>query len=182
MLKSKINLSSFLVLGNLVAGQAAGHTIFGSSDADLIDGGAGNDTLVGGRGNDYLMGGDGSDTYRFALGDGQDVINNLSNSPDDNDVLAFDGIGRDSLWLSREGDSLVIDVTGSEDRVTLQDWYVAPAQRLDLIQAGGSVLYASQVDSLVEAMAAFGAPSGGELALSQSQREQLEVVVAANWQ
>ncbi|PTU72937.1 calcium-binding protein [Pseudomonas mangrovi] len=176
------NLPDERSFGNLVAGQAAGHTILGSSDADLIDGGAGNDTLVGGRGNDYLMGGDGSDTYRFALGDGQDVINNLSNSPDDNDVLAFDGIGRDSLWLSREGDSLVIDVTGSEDRVTVQDWYVAPAQRLDSIQAGGSVLYASQVDSLVEAMAAFGAPSGGELALSQSQREQLELVVAANWQ
>jgi Ca2+-binding RTX toxin-like protein len=33
------------------------------------------DVLVGGRGNDVLEGGTGSDTYRFGLGDGQDVIN-----------------------------------------------------------------------------------------------------------
>ncbi|WP_415755590.1 calcium-binding protein [Pseudomonas leptonychotis] len=168
--------------GTILAGQAGDQNIIGSSDADLIDGGAGNDKLRGGKGNDYLLGGDGSDTYYFAAGDGQDSINNLSNTPADNDILSIEGITRDNLWLSRQGDSLVIDVRGSEDSVTVQDWYVNSAQRLDAVQAGGSTLYANQVDNLVSAMAAFGAPAGGEINLSQVQRDQLNVVIAANWQ
>lgn len=59
---------------------------------DLIEGGAGNDklmglsgddTLVGGAGDDVLEGGAGSDTYRFGLGDGQDVIDEGSTSGED---------------------------------------------------------------------------------------------------
>lgn len=168
--------------GTILAGLAGDQNIIGSSDADLIDGGSGNDKLRGGKGNDYLLGGDGSDTYYFAAGDGQDTINNLSNTPADNDILSIEGITRDNLWLSRQGDSLVIDVRGSENSVTVQDWYANSAQRLDAIQAGGSTLYANQVDSLVSAMAAFGAPAGGEINLSQVQRDQLNTVIAANWQ
>jgi Ca2+-binding RTX toxin-like protein len=168
--------------GTILAGQAGDQNIIGSSDADLIDGGAGNDKLRGGKGNDYLLGGDGSDTYHFAAGDGQDSINNLSNTPADNDILSIEGITRDNLWLSRQGDSLVIDVRGSADSVTVQDWYANSAQRLDAVQAGGSTLYANQVDNLVSAMAAFGAPAGGEINLSQVQRDQLNAVIAANWQ
>lgn len=168
--------------GTILAGQAGDQNIIGSSDADLIDGGAGNDKLRGAKGNDYLLGGDGSDTYYFAGGDGQDTINNLSNTPADNDILSIEGITRDNLWLSRQGDSLVIDVRGSADSVTVQDWYANSAQRLDAVQAGGSTLYANQVDNLVSAMAAFGAPAGGEINLSQVQRDQLNAVIAANWQ
>ncbi|CAH0244973.1 Bifunctional hemolysin/adenylate cyclase [Pseudomonas sp. Bi70] len=168
--------------GTILAGQAGDQNIIGSSDADLIDGGAGNDKLRGGKGNDYLLGGDGSDTYYFAAGDGQDVINNLSNTPADSDVLSIEGITRDNLWLSRQGNNLVVDVRGSGDSVTVQDWYADSAQRLDVIQAGSSSLYANQVDNLVNAMAAFGAPAGGEINLTQAQKEQLNVVIAANWQ
>ncbi|WP_439888761.1 calcium-binding protein [Pseudomonas sp. MBLB4123] len=176
------NLPDERAFGTILAGQAGDQNVIGSSDADLIDGGAGNDKLRGGKGNDYLLGGEGNDTYYFAAGDGQDVINNLSNSPADNDMLSIEGITRDNLWLSRQGDSLVIDVTGSTDSVTVQDWYANSAQRLDAIQAGASILYANQVDNLVNAMAAFGAPAGGEINLSQVQRDQLNAVIAANWQ
>ncbi|AMO75988.1 calcium-binding protein [Pseudomonas citronellolis] len=129
-----------------------------------------------------IIDGDGSDTYRFAAGDGLDTINNLSNTPADNDVLSIEGITRESLWLSRQDDNLVIDVTGSADSITVQDWYANSAQKLDAIQAGSSTLYANQVDNLVNAMAAFGAPAGVEVSLSQAQRDQLNVVIAANWQ
>lgn len=141
-----------------------------------------NDVLIGGAGNDKFRGGAGNDTYHFAAGDGQDGINNLSNTTADNDMLSIEGIVRDDLWLSRQGDSLVVDVIGSEDSVTVQDWYASSAQRLDAIEVGSSTLYANQVDNLVSAMAAFGAPAGGEINLSQVQRDQLNAVIAANWQ
>ncbi|WP_170829082.1 calcium-binding protein, partial [Pseudomonas sp. 21C1] len=164
-------------------GGSGNDLLYGGAGNDTLRGNVGNDTLHGNAGNDYLIGGAGSDTYVFAAGDGQDVINNLSNTPDtDTDVLSLEGIVRENLWLSRNGDNLVIDVTGSEDSITIQDWYANSAQQLDVIQAGGSSLYANQVDSLVNAMAAFGAPAGGELNLTQTQRDQLNVVIAANWQ
>ena len=169
--------------GTVLGGEAGNQNIIGSSDADLIDGGAGNDAIRGALGDDYLMGGDGNDTYRFALGDGKDVINNLSNNAaSDNDVVAVEGISKENLWLSKQGNNLVIDVTGSDDSITIQDWYLDPAQRVDTFVAGSSALHANAVDNLVNAMAAFGAPSGGELALSQTQRDELNVVIAANWQ
>lgn len=141
------------------------------------------DTLRGNAGNDYLLGGGGNDAYVFGEGDGQDVINNLSSSPDtDTDVLLLDGLAREDLWRSRQGDHLVIDAIGTDDSVTIQDWYANTSQQLDRIQAGNSSLFASQVHSLVDAMAAFGAPAGGEVVLTQTQRDQVNPVIAANWQ
>jgi hypothetical protein len=170
--------------GTILAGQAGAQIVLGSSDADQIDGGAGNDTIRGNRGNDSLLGGDGNDTYQFAAGDGADVINNLSNAPSaDNDVLSIEGITRENLWFSRRGDDLVIDVLGgSTDAITIQDWYANAGQMVDSIQAGGSTLLASAVNTLVNAMAAFGAPSGGEITLTQAQRDQVNAIIAANWQ
>ncbi|WP_333841472.1 calcium-binding protein [Pelomicrobium sp.] len=53
----------------------SGHdTLAGGEGNDELLGGDGNDLLVGGAGNDWLEGGAGADTYRFGLGDGQDVI------------------------------------------------------------------------------------------------------------
>ena len=46
----------------------------------------------------------------------------------------------------------------------------------------GRTLLDSQVQNLVDAMAAFGVPAGAESNLTTSQREQLNVVIAANWQ
>ena len=169
--------------GTVLAGASGAQNVLGSSDADMLDGGAGDDVLSGNAGNDYLMGGGGSDTYRFALGGGHDTINNLSNSAAaDHDVLAWDDVVREDLWLSRQGNDLVFDVLGAEDAIVVQDWFADTAQRLDVIQAGGSSLYANEVDNLVNAMAAFGAPSSGEIVLTASQRDQVNTLIAASWQ
>ncbi|WP_277576007.1 beta strand repeat-containing protein [Pseudomonas chlororaphis] len=149
---------------------------------DVIVGTSNNDRLQGGKGNDSLQGGDGSDTYVFIVGDGLDTINNLSSTPGDTDVLSIEGISNQNLWFSHENNNLVIDVTGSEDRITIQDWYNNTAQQIDVIQAGSTALYANAVDNLVNAMAAFGPPAGGEISLTQAQRDQVNVVIAANWQ
>ncbi|MFE1815807.1 hypothetical protein [Metapseudomonas otitidis] len=71
---------------------------------------------------------------------------------------------------------------GSTDAITVQDWYAGAAQKLDAVQASSSTLYANQLDNLVNAMAAFGAPQGGEMNLTQAQRDQLNQIIAVNWQ
>jgi len=51
-------------------------SLLGEAGDDVLRGFNGrDDVIVGGAGNDTLEGGSGSDTYRFGLGDGQDVIN-----------------------------------------------------------------------------------------------------------
>lgn len=68
---------------DVIQGGAGNDKLYGFSGDDVLEGGdgndelyggEGNDVLIGGAGNDVLEGGAGSDTYRFGLGDGQDVI------------------------------------------------------------------------------------------------------------
>jgi Ca2+-binding RTX toxin-like protein len=61
-----------------ISGGAGNDTLYGSLDDDVIDagenGGAGSDTLIFLR---YNTNGDGNDNDAFALGDGNDVVNNF---------------------------------------------------------------------------------------------------------
>ncbi|WP_422466858.1 calcium-binding protein [Endozoicomonas sp. ALC013] len=166
----------------ILNGQAGDQIILGSSDAEMLDGGAGDDHLHGNVGNDYLMGGDGNDTYHFTTGGGADTINNLSNSAVDQDVLQLLGIEEENLWFTRSGDHLLIDVIGSDDQITVQDWYSNDAQKLDKIRTGDAVLLANKVENLVNAMAGFDAPPAGEAQLPQNVRDQVTPVIAASWQ
>lgn len=67
---------------DLIFGRGGHDLIDGGTGADTLDGGAGHDILIGGRGNDIMTGGAGSDTFRFAAGDGFDVITDFDTSAD----------------------------------------------------------------------------------------------------
>ncbi|WP_155499093.1 hypothetical protein [Pseudomonas brassicacearum] len=145
--------------------------ITGSSGDDLLIGGAGDDVIYGGYGNDYLIGGDGSDKYAMDKNSGRDVIDNHSNDSDF-DILEVEG-ELSQLWLSRSDDNLVITLLDSDAEMTVKNWYSDVSSRLDGISVSASqssFFEASQVDSLVEAMAVFGVPTSGEIKLSISQR------------
>ncbi|KAF1056128.1 MAG: Bifunctional hemolysin/adenylate cyclase [Pseudomonas delhiensis] len=164
-------------------GSEGNDLLLGGEGDDTLYGGTGNDTLIGGAGNDYLNGGDGSDTYRFEQGFGQDTISNYDTGPASIDQVVFgEGISADQLWFSRSGQDLNISVIGSMDQVTLSSWYSADSYHLDqFVSADGKTLLEGQVQNLVNAMASFGVPAGGESNLTPEQHQQLEVVVAANW-
>ncbi|WP_305809615.1 calcium-binding protein, partial [Pseudomonas sp. ML96] len=100
------------------------------------------------------------------------------------DVLRFGSdIGAEDLWLSRSGSDLKLQVIGAGDSVSIKNWYSGSAYQIEQFQiADGRALTASQVQNLVNAMASFGVPAGGEGNLSAEQRQQLDVVIAANWQ
>lgn len=167
---------------SVFGGQDGAQKLFGSSANDYIDGGAGDDTLIGGAGNDYLIGGEGQDTYSFDMGFGHDVINNLSSDQVSHDVIQVFGAQKENLWFSRNDNNLVIDILGTTDEILIQDWYASDAQKVDHIQLQSATLYANEVDNLVNAMATFGVPVGGNLDLTRDQREQLNMVLSANWQ
>ncbi len=153
---------------------------------DLIDGGAGNDTLRGNLGNDYLLGGDGNDTYQFAAGDGQDVINNLSNAPAcrHRRIEHRRHRAREPLVLTTQATiSSSTSWGGSTDAITIQDWYANAGQRLDSIQAGSSTLLAEcgrqprQRDGGLR-----GSCPAERSQLTPAQRAEVNAVIAASWQ
>ncbi|MDV3443413.1 calcium-binding protein [Pseudomonas otitidis] len=174
-----------------IFGGAGDDTINGTTGADQLYGGDGNDTLavnyayssgalfVGGKGNDTLIGSAYDDTYVFNLGDGNDVIQDGYG----NDVLSFEqGINNTDLWLQRTGNNLELSVLGSDDKVTISNWYASASNHVETIKtADGKTLLDSQVQNLVNAMAAFAPPTAGNSNLTPEQRAQLEVVIAANW-
>lgn len=73
----------------------------GAATSDTFSGGAGSDTLSGGAGYDTIDAGEGSDTYVYALGDGQDLIQQFDSTPGKLDTLRFEqGISPNDVVFS----------------------------------------------------------------------------------
>jgi Ca2+-binding RTX toxin-like protein len=138
---------------------------------------------VGVDDDETLTGTAGDDTFFFRRGDGNDVVT-ASNTTAATDRVVFGGaIDPDQLWLTRRNDDLDVAVVGEGGRLTLRDWYVNTARRIDEFRvADGRILVESHVQQLVNAMAAFDPPAGSDVRIAPAVREQLEPTLAASWQ
>ena len=95
---------------DVLEGERGADALHGGRGADRLHGGAGADDLSGGRGRDVLAGGAGADTFRFARGDGRDVIRDLGRG---DDALVLTGFGtRGDVLRAAEarGDDVVLDL------------------------------------------------------------------------
>ncbi len=167
-----------------LTGGALNDQIDGGNGADTLNGDDGNDLLIGGAGDDTLKGGKGNDTYLFVKGAGIDTISENDSTTGNKDLLSFTGdIAPEQLWFRQTGSNLEVSIIGTSDKVTINNWYSSGAYRVEQFEtANGQSLVDSQVQNLVNAMAAFGVPAGSEGNLTTEQRQQLDVVLAANWQ
>jgi len=159
----------------------------GGDGNDELLSGAGNDTLHGGAGFDWIEGGRGDDTYLFNLGDDIDIINEQQGE----DILRFGvGINEDDLWFWRDNKDLNIGIIGTDDQITIEDWYKHnhhgwgyPDKRIEQFElSDGSALLENQVQQLVDAMASFSVPSSGNLDVPQSIQDDVQSVITTAWQ
>lgn len=163
---------------DILYGDQGDDALYGGDGDDTLYGGMGNDVLHGGTGNDLLEGDYGNDTYLFNSGDGCDTIFDRAG----NDVLAFGGgIDADALWFSRSGNDLVIDVLGSEDRVTVRSWYANATYQVESITAGGMEFVNGQLNQMLQAVAAFGVEQGFAGEWTREQKEQANAAVIAGY-
>ncbi|MCL4759576.1 MAG: hypothetical protein KJZ96_14675, partial [Rhodocyclaceae bacterium] len=169
---------------DVLYGGEGNDALHGGAGDDWLDGGAGNDTLHGGAGNDWLRGGEGSDVYLFGRGDGWDTIDNYDTSEGREDVLRLgDGIAADQIWLRRQGYNLEIALLGTEEGIVVSNWFYGGAYQLNALElSNGQRLAGAQVQSLVEAMAAFDPPGAGVTSLPPGYAESLHPVIATSWQ
>ena len=117
-------------------------------------------------------------------GYGADTITENDSTVGNTDVAMFGAdIAVDQLWFLQVGNNLEVDIIGTTDKFTLTNWYLGSQYHVEQFKTSdGKVLLDSQVQSLVQAMAAFSPPAMGQTTLSASYAATLNPVLAANWQ
>jgi Ca2+-binding RTX toxin-like protein len=125
----------------------------GGAGSDTVAGGEGNDTLTGGPGADELLGGPGDDVYRYAAGDGQVSIT-------DTDGVETIEIGpgllpADITVFAAGGADLVLQLTGTEDRLILKNVLTDPSAVIESVVFDDSTTW-THVDLLGFAAANVG--------------------------
>jgi Ca2+-binding RTX toxin-like protein len=164
-----------------LTGTTGKDTLTGGDGNDTLSGLAGNDTLAGGKGNDSLIGGKGNDTYLFNRGDGQDVIVDTDSTFFNSDLLKLGGATSKQLWLTKTGKDLDIKILGTQDKVTVQNWFAGSANQVEKITASdGKSLSASKVQALVNAMASF-TPPADAASLPANTPTAVTKLIASSW-
>ena len=148
--------------------------------SDVITGTSGNDTLLGSHRSDALSGGAGDDIYNLNTAGGSDTIVDSAG----NDSLSFGtGLNKDMLWFSRSGLDLRIDTLGSDDQVSIKNWYNDDLYQIEEITtASGEMLHNDAVEQLVSAMAAYDMPTNSLADLSAAGQVQIEQLIVDTWQ
>lgn len=135
---------------DVLAGDDGNDVLAGENGDDELNGGAGNDIVVGGAGDDLLEGGLGVDTYHFDSRSGSDRIVDLSGDSD----ITFADVRADKLWLTRQGDDLIVSVIGGDATVRVQGYYTAGSDRGAMIYSLDGALFVDAADALVSSMTA----------------------------
>ena len=120
-----------------------------------MSGGSSDDTLNGGSDSDFLSGGEGDDVYGFGTGDGIDFVFDEGGS----DAVRFTrGIVPDDVGVTNDPyGTLYLVLTGTGDRIVLQDWFSDPAHRVENVEfAEGTIWDTAELQSFVTTLPATG--------------------------
>jgi subtilisin-like proprotein convertase family protein len=123
-------------------------------------------------------------TYNFGSGSGQSEIG-ASGGANTGEVDFGSGITDETVWFQQAGNNLQIDLMGSTDHLTIDDWFGGgnPAAVQSFATADGLRLDA-QINQLVSVMAAFTAsqPGFNPTTVSQVPNDTtLQNTIAASW-
>src|SRR5687768_17551995 len=129
-------------------GNAQANYLAGNAGNNVLNGMGGNDTIVGDAGNDTLLGGAGDDAYIVDAASGNDVVDNTGGG---NDGLFFDGVARERLSFSRDGNDLLIKIdNGATPAVRVTNHFLGGDAAIDYVQPdGGSLLTTAQINQIV---------------------------------
>jgi Ca2+-binding RTX toxin-like protein len=102
---------------------AAQAWINGTTANDTLNGTSGDDVFNGGLGDDRFNSGAGNDTYIYALGDGNDYIDDESGSTTEIDTLRLTNLNASDLTFSRIGVHLIVTVNSNGQTITLDEQF-----------------------------------------------------------
>jgi Ca2+-binding RTX toxin-like protein len=130
-------------------------------------------------GSNTLLGLTGDDHYVLQAGSGVDHIHDTGGD----DTLEFTGLQHNDLWFWQYDQDLRVGAVGSQDYVSIQDWYADETNHIETMTAadGSATLINTQVQQLVEAMAVFDVQAAGNLNVPQQHQDDVQSVIAAAW-
>ena len=164
--------------GNRMYGNNKNNVFYGLAGNDYMSGATGDDVLIGGTGDDTMEGGGGNETYKISRGDGSDRITDTSG----NDQITYmSGVNWDQLWFAKSGLDLVVSIIGTNDKVSITNWYNDTACQIEQFQAGGKTLTNSKVNALVSAMSTLTPPPLGQTTLNGTQHSKLDSTLNSSW-
>ncbi len=97
------------------------------------------------------------------------------------DTLGLWFAKNDQLWFQQSGSDLLISQIGSSGSIDISGWYADGANQSLTINTNGASLEGSQINILVQAMAAFAPPSAGQTVLPDDYQASLQPVIASTW-
>ena len=113
--------------GDWISGGAGADVIQGLAGNDTLDGMGGDDVLDGGAGDDVLNGGDGNDFFRFAAGEGSDVVDGGTGWTD---AISLEGMGAGATQsgntIDGNGWTMVLDDGDIVSSLTLDSVELSP--------------------------------------------------------
>lgn len=178
------NVENLLLTGSAAVngtGNSLDNVLTGNAGANVLSGAAGNDTYIGGLGADTLTDTSmtSNEVYVWGRDAGADTVSDAG-GVDRLDILP--GATEDQIWLRQVGNNLELSVIGTSDSFTVNGWYSNSVNRIESFRlSDGQALQASQVQQLVDAMAAFAPPAAGQTTLPANYASALNPVIAPSW-
>ncbi|HEU5048600.1 MAG TPA: hypothetical protein VFT64_12245 [Rickettsiales bacterium] len=124
--------------------------------------------------------------YQFARGAGHDaLINGLSTNTGPSGELDMGAnISKNQIWFEHVGNNLQVDILGTTDHMTINNWYSNSYSKLSSIHTAAGNVIDSQLQQLVQAMATYSANHTGfnpTTATSMPTDSTLQSTLAASW-
>lgn len=171
-----------------VAARPDGETLAGTKRDGELSASVDITTPIGLEGNDsYPFGLDSGYGYGYGYGYGFDYdYDSYDTTPYayNIDITGYGAnVSVDELWFSRAVRGLSNEIIGTDNRLTISNWYASSSHRIERFKtADGKTLLDSRVQIIVDAMAAFSPPAAGQTTLPNTHQSGLNSVIAANWQ
>lgn len=126
-------------------------------------------------------GGAGDDTYQYTLGDSLDTI---FDSTGNSDSVLFNNVAYEQLWFWQSGNNLSIGILNTSDKLTINNWFSDPDAKIETFNTSDDnyALVETNVQQLVDAMAAFSALNSGSLDVPQNIQDDVKSVITTAWQ
>lgn len=130
-----------------------------------------------GEGNNHVVLGGNMSTVEVGHG-----VNDVEFSGSMGHLVFGSDINPNLLWFQHQEQDLQISVTGSNQQVTLHNWYASSSERpWDIMAGDHSMISYRNVENLVQAMAAFAPPASISSMQADAELQRLQPMLASNW-